>query len=151
MMQLAQSKVAQSKPGAFRPHVCHGALTVRHRCQTVHWKASARSNGWSTFVPSYSGDYIGSLLHLCKLGKLICQYYYSLVCYLLGRRYLLNYKYQHLLIFCIFFHYVSLSKWLKPHIQIYKKGYSYNMRADNIIIYTKMAAEVVEFCCLLLY
>ena len=27
----------------------------------------------------------------------------------------------------------------------------YNRRADNITIYTKMAVEVVEFCCLLLY
>ena len=25
---------------AFRPHVCHGALTVRHGCQTVRWTVS---------------------------------------------------------------------------------------------------------------
>ena len=33
-----------------------------------------------------------------------------------------------------------------------KKGAScYNMKADDITIHTKMAVEVVEFCCLLLY
>ena len=29
--------------------VCHWALTVRHRYQTVHWKASAQSRGWSSW------------------------------------------------------------------------------------------------------
>ena len=29
--------------------------------------------------------------------------------------------------------------------------YPYNMRADDITIYTKMPVKVVEFCCLLLY
>ena len=32
-----------------------------------------------------------------------------------------------------------------------KMEISYNNKADIITIYTKMAVEVVEFCCLLLY
>ena len=43
VMQLARPKVAQPNPGAFRSRVCHGALTVRHGCQAVRWKTSARS------------------------------------------------------------------------------------------------------------
>ena len=31
------------------------------------------------------------------------------------------------------------------------RGLPFVMKADNITIYTKMVAEVVEFCCLLLY
>ena len=30
MLQLTHLKVAQPKPGAFQPQVCHGALTVWH-------------------------------------------------------------------------------------------------------------------------
>ena len=47
LMLLAHSKVVQSKLRAFWSHICHGALTVRHGCQTVRWKASARSSGGS--------------------------------------------------------------------------------------------------------
>ena len=43
VMLLAHPKVAQLKPVASLPQVCHWALTVRHRCQTVRWKASSGS------------------------------------------------------------------------------------------------------------
>ena len=39
----AHSTVAQPKPVAIRPQVCLWKLTVQHWCQTVRWKASARS------------------------------------------------------------------------------------------------------------
>ena len=40
MMQLAHPKVAKPKVGPFRPQDCHGALTIRHGCQTAHWTVS---------------------------------------------------------------------------------------------------------------
>ena len=40
MLQLAHPKVAQPKPEAFQPQVCHGALTVQHKCQTIRWIVS---------------------------------------------------------------------------------------------------------------
>ena len=43
MMQLTHPKVAQPKSVAFRTQNRHGTLTIRHGCQTVRWKASARS------------------------------------------------------------------------------------------------------------
>ena len=49
-MQLAHPKVAQPKPGAFDLKSAMETLTVQHGCQTVHWKASARSNGWLSSV-----------------------------------------------------------------------------------------------------
>ena len=45
-----ETKVAYLKPVAFWPQVCHWPLTVRHRCQTVRWKVSAWSSGWSNSV-----------------------------------------------------------------------------------------------------
>ena len=35
VLQLAHPKVAQPNSGVIRPQVCHGALTIRHGCQTV--------------------------------------------------------------------------------------------------------------------
>ena len=43
-------KVAQLKLGAFWPQVCHGALTIRHRCQIVCWKTFARSRDLSVLT-----------------------------------------------------------------------------------------------------
>ena len=57
VMQLAYSKVAQPKPGAFRPQLCHWTLTVWFRWQTVRWKASARST-LAGRVPLLSGNHI---------------------------------------------------------------------------------------------
>ena len=37
MLQFAHPKVAQPKLVAFRPQVCHGGLTVRHKCQTADY------------------------------------------------------------------------------------------------------------------
>ena len=38
-----------------------------------------------------------------------------------------------------------------PYLWGFILPYMYNTRAGNITIYTKMAVEVVKFCCLLLY
>ena len=58
-MQLTHPKVLQSKLGAFRPQICPWALTVPHRCLTVHIKASAQSTvaGICLFLQSDSVVY----------------------------------------------------------------------------------------------
>ena len=49
MMQLILLKVAQPKSGAFRPQVCHGALTAPHGCQTVRWTVSENTYSFILF------------------------------------------------------------------------------------------------------
>ena len=64
------------KPRGTAPW-CSRKLAVWHKCQRVCWKSLCTKQELIK-LPSYCHweTYIGSLLHSCKLGKLIYQYHY---------------------------------------------------------------------------